>query len=155
MPWRHCSSCKQEIDYGATYYVCSVSTCQRARTGLAFCSVDCWDAHLPGARHREAWAEDRVAPASAEAAAAPKPRTRKPKRTVMPARKRDPGLPREILVVASRLKAYVKASGDMNTSDAVLEVLSEKLRDLCDGAIERAKEDGRKTILDRDFGPRR
>ena len=42
----------------------------------------------------------------------------------------------------------------MRTSDAVADVLSDKLRDLCDRAIDRAKEDGRKTVLDRDFLPK-
>jgi len=60
--WKKCSTCKREIAYGAMYYVCSVSTCNRKRTGMSFCSVDCWDAHLGSARHKTAWAEDRVAP---------------------------------------------------------------------------------------------
>src|SRR4030095_10924764 len=65
--WRRCSACKNPIALGATYWVCSVSTCNQKRTGLAFCTVSCWDAHLPVARHREAWAEERTAPARAEA----------------------------------------------------------------------------------------
>ena len=40
----------------------------------------------------------------------------------------------------------------MNTSGAVAEVLSDMVRKLCDDAIERAKSDGRKTVMDRDFG---
>jgi hypothetical protein len=63
--WRKCSICKKEIPFGSVYNVCSVSTCNRKRTGLVFCSVECWDAHLGMARHREAWAEDRTAPKSA------------------------------------------------------------------------------------------
>ena len=70
--WRRCSACKQPIAYGAQYWVCSVSTCNRKRTALAFCTVSCWEVHLPVARHREAWAEERVAPASA--ASDPEPR---------------------------------------------------------------------------------
>lgn len=58
----------------------------------------------------------------------------------------------EILVVASKLKAYIREKSGMNTSAAVVEVLSNKLRGLCDEAIERAKQDGRKTVMDRDFG---
>ncbi len=68
-------------------------------------------------------------------------------------RRRDPKLPKDVLVVASKLKHYVKAAGELNTSEAVIEVLSEKLRDLCDVAIAKAKADGRKTLLDRDFPP--
>jgi histone H3/H4 len=75
-----------------------------------------------------------------------------PRRVVVPAVRRDPRLPREMLVVVSKLKAYVRAAAEMNTGDAVAEVLSEKLRDLCDRAIERARADGRKTVLERDFG---
>jgi len=39
----------------------------------------------------------------------------------------------------------------MNTSDAVIDVLSDKLRELCDRAVEKAVQAGRKTLLDRDF----
>lgn len=152
-PWRRCSTCKKPIALGATYLVCNVSTCNRARTGLVFCSMDCWDAHLPGARHREAWAEERTAPKTADGGDQTRERASKPaRRHVVPTRRRDPNLPRDVLVVASKLKAYVRAAGELNTSDGVIEVLSDKLRDLCDAAIERAKADGRKTLLDRDFG---
>ncbi len=57
----------------------------------------------------------------------------------------------EILVVVSKLKAYVKERGDMNTSDSVSQLLSDRLRRLCDRAIENARVDGRKTVMDRDF----
>ena len=63
----------------------------------------------------------------------------------------DDDLPREVLIVASKLKKYVKARSGMNTSDRVLEPLSEIVRRACDAAIRRAGEDGRKTVLDRDF----
>lgn len=58
---------------------------------------------------------------------------------------------REILVVASKLKNYIRERSDMNTSDAVMDALSDALRTLCDEAIERAREAGRKTVMDRDF----
>jgi histone H3/H4 len=57
----------------------------------------------------------------------------------------------DTLVVASKLKAYIREKSGMNTSAAVVDVLSTKLRGLCDQAIERAKSDGRKTVMDRDF----
>src|ERR1051325_9089977 len=60
-----CSTCRKPIPFGASYYQCSVSTCQRAKTALFFCSVECWDAHLPMMRHREAWAERVKAPSQA------------------------------------------------------------------------------------------
>ena len=58
--------------------------------------------------------------------------------------------PEEVLVVASRLKAYVLASAGMNTSDRILDPLSDIVRDFVDRAIENARREGRKTILDRD-----
>ena len=64
--WKRCSTCKTEIAFATTYWVCNVSTCNRARTGLAFCSVNCWDAHVPMLRHRESWAEEARAPTPAE-----------------------------------------------------------------------------------------
>jgi histone H3/H4 len=58
---------------------------------------------------------------------------------------------KEILVVASKLRKYVKDAAGMNTAGNVAEVLSDKIRQLTDAAIERAKSDGRKTLKDRDF----
>ena len=46
---------------------------------------------------------------------------------------------------------YIKSQGDMKTSASVLSALSDKIRAMCDGAIESARSDGRKTVLDRDF----
>lgn len=149
--WRRCSSCKAAITYGGTYFECTVSTCNRPRTGLVFCSMDCWDAHLPIARHREAFAEEKRAPRSDADAAAPAKRESRGRRRVAPSKRRDPALPRDTLVVVSKLKAYVKAATGLNTSDAVADVLSEKIRDWCDRAAESAEADGRKTLLDRDF----
>jgi len=60
-------------------------------------------------------------------------------------------VPREILVVVSKLKAYIRARSGFNTSDATVEVLSDHLRRLCDRAIDKARSAGRKTVLDRDF----
>jgi hypothetical protein len=145
--WRRCSTCKKELPFAAGYWTCNVSTCNRPRTGLAFCSVNCFDAHVPTLRHRDAWAEEQTAPgreewerARAEAAAgAAAPRAR-------PRASRG-----EVLVIASRLKDYIRARSRMNTSDAVLEVLSDKLRALCDDAIDRARADGRMTVMERDF----
>jgi len=64
--WKRCSNCKQELPFVATYWACNVSTCNRPRTALAFCSVSCWDAHVPMLRHRDAWAEERRSPTAAE-----------------------------------------------------------------------------------------
>ncbi|MBS1963816.1 MAG: hypothetical protein JST04_16520 [Bdellovibrionales bacterium] len=82
--WKKCSSCKKPIAFKALYWVCNVSTCNRKRTGLAFCTVACWDAHQPMMNHRESWAEERKAPSPEEWAqilaeeAAPVKRARKP-----------------------------------------------------------------------------
>lgn len=59
---------------------------------------------------------------------------------------------KEVLVVASKLKNYIRSKSGMNTSGSVLEKLSDQIRGMCDQAIERARADGRKTVMDRDFG---
>ena len=64
--WKKCSSCKKPIAFRALYWVCNVSTCNRKRTGLVFCTVACWDAHQPMMNHRESWAEERKAPSPEE-----------------------------------------------------------------------------------------
>lgn len=58
----------------------------------------------------------------------------------------------ETLVVTSKVKNYIRTKSGMNTSSTVIGVLSSKVRQLCDQAIENAKADGRKTVMDRDFG---
>ncbi|HEU4730951.1 MAG TPA: hypothetical protein VFT22_23820 [Kofleriaceae bacterium] len=63
--WLLCSACRADIPFGSKYYQCSVSTCNRARTRLVFCSVSCWDSHVGTLRHRDAWAEDKIAPTRA------------------------------------------------------------------------------------------
>lgn len=57
----------------------------------------------------------------------------------------------EVLVVVSKLKNYIKDSAGMNTSGNVAPALSSKIKEWCDEAIEKAKSDGRKTVMDRDF----
>ena len=57
----------------------------------------------------------------------------------------------DILVVVSKMKAYIREKSGMNTSGNVAPVLSDAIRTLCDQAIERAKKAGRKTVMDRDF----
>jgi hypothetical protein len=157
--WRRCSACKNPIALGAQYYICSVSTCQHKRTGLAFCSVECWEVHLPGANHREAWALDRTAPKKREAiASAPASsssgRSDSRRRIIpsAPAPKAAAGddVPIETLIIGSRLKAYVLARSGLATSDKVMGPLSDLVRKAVDQAIRRALEGDRKTVLDRD-----
>ena len=58
---------------------------------------------------------------------------------------------KEVLVVVSKLKNYIREQSGMNTSGSVAEVISDRIRELCNRAIETAKTDGRKTVMDRDF----
>jgi hypothetical protein len=58
---------------------------------------------------------------------------------------------KEVLVVISKVKAYIRAKSSMNTSDAVTEALSDLVRATCDQAIEKAKSEGRKTVMARDI----
>ena len=150
--WRACSSCKKPISHAARYWVCSVSTCNRARSPLAFCSVRCWDAHVPVMNHRSAWAEERRAPTrqEADAASAERAPRRRVARSSAPARRSTED--DEILIVASRLKAYIdRKGGGMNTSADVLPVLSDLVREAALDAIDSARADGRKTVKARDF----
>ncbi len=57
---------------------------------------------------------------------------------------------RDILIVVSKLKKYIKDRSGMNCSDAVADMLSDHVRLLCDEAIRAAARDERKTVLDRD-----
>ena len=153
--WRRCSACKQPIAFGALYWACSVSTCNRERTALHFCSVSCWEVHLPGANHREAWAVEKRAPASVEsptAASAPAAQAKAaPTRRIPVTAPRPPAAPEEVLIVASRLKDYIRAKSGYNTSDGVLDPLSDIVRAACDEAIKAAQRDGRMTVLERDI----
>ena len=167
--WRRCSSCKEWIGFETLYWVCNVSTCNRKRTGLVFCTVRCWDAHLSSMNHRESWAVEKNSPnpsewraeqARAESDRRPAEPRQPERRLVRPApappkvsapEPSPADVPREILVVASRLKSYILARSGMNTSDRVLAPLSDILRRVCDTAIENARRDERRTVLDRDI----
>lgn len=62
---------------------------------------------------------------------------------------------REVLIVVSKLKKYIRERSGMNTSDAIAEGLSEHVRAVCDDAIRAAAAEGRKTVLERDVPPLR
>jgi hypothetical protein len=217
--WLLCTACRTNIPFGEKYFQCSVSTCNRARMRLVFCSVVCWDSHVADARHRDAWAEDKIAPTRAEwereqgtssdaARPAPRPAAPPPRPAMQtqpsPAIVRPPATPaasaasatpaspaasatpeparrlvgiptpsslpsaaaapasgtgavhlndiddRDMLIVISKLKKYIKDRSGMNCSDAVADVLSDHIRVLCDDSIRAAGRDERKTVLDRD-----
>ncbi len=180
--WMKCSECRKDIPHGGTYWQCSVSTCNRSRFPLYFCSVVCWDSHLATARHRDAYAVEAKAPTKeawereqAAAAAEPPPRTPaatpdKPAPTPAAAPVRrvvgdaSPTTAaavegnvrlaevadKDVLIVVSKMKKYIKDRSGMNTSDAVADMLSDHVRAICDEAIRAAARDERKTVLDRD-----
>jgi len=202
--WRRCSSCKDPIAFSRDYFVCSVSTCNRKRTGLVFCSMACWGAHVPTMGHRDPWAEERRSPAQSAPPPPSRPDTspgvaqEDPARPVAGGsdvvRRRVAGAPTssptprdiesflggrsrnaefverlatplsssvelydgadvpiDVLVVVSKMKAYIKARSGMNTSASANEALSDLVRGLCDDAIQQAAADERKTVMGRDF----
>jgi hypothetical protein len=207
--WLVCSACRSDIEFGTKYFQCSVSTCNRARMRLVFCSVVCWDSHVATLRHRDAWAEDKIAPTravwereQASEQAEPRPSPAPPRPAAVPPRPTSPAPPiarpastaasgpvpaaiparrvvgepvpsapatppaggvalndivdRDMLIVISKLKKYIKDRSGMNCSDAVADVLSDHVRVLCDDSIRAAGRDERKTVLDRDVPrPRR
>ena len=57
----------------------------------------------------------------------------------------------EVLVVVSKLKNHVKAAHDLSTSGTVPTVLTAFVAKICAKAAENAKNDGRKTLMDRDL----
>ena len=56
----------------------------------------------------------------------------------------------EILIVTSKVKNYIKEAG-MNTAASVADALSEKVRQVCDEAMENARKAKRKTVRDTDI----
>jgi hypothetical protein len=232
--WKKCTECRTDIAFGATYYQCSVSTCNRARMPLVFCSVVCWDSHLSSVRHRDAGAIEAKAPSKAQweremsaqddhekptvpartasppPAPPPRPGTapgvvsqpgapvasRPPPATsdsVQPVRARSdetrpnliPPMPpssepqrrvvvgaptptpapapatdslqlsdavdKDVLIVVSKLKKYIKDRSGFNTSDQIVDLLSDHVRAICDEAIRAAARNDRKTVLERDI----
>jgi histone H3/H4 len=155
--FRRCSTCKDAIPFDTRYYRCSVSTCNRKKMTLVFCSISCWDAHQADARHRDAGAEEARSPtAQAWARELTEQRDQtsaKPERDGVELRRVTGVSSLDILVVASRFKDYIKHRAEMSTSDRAMGVLSDHLRELCDRAIEAAASDGRRTVMDRDVTP--
>jgi hypothetical protein len=156
--WRKCSSCKKDISLNSKYYECSVSTCTGQRTGYTFCSVSCWEVHLPGARHRDAGAVEKRSPS----VVASETGQSTPKRIIVSSSsssisqntssaEKKSLMSNEVLVVVSKMKQYIKDISEMNTSEDVNQIISEMIRIECKKAINKARADGRKTVMARDF----
>lgn len=143
--WRKCGTCKKEIKYSSVYQACSVSSCNKT----AFCSVDCWDMHVPVMNHKNAWAEEERSPAK------PAEQNEHQVRRVIVQQPMSAApsssMDQEILIVASKLKQYVKDKHDLSTSANVMDALTREVKRLTDRASEKAKAEGRKTLMDRDF----
>ncbi len=149
--WRKCIVCKKEINFSTKYYKCSVTSCDKKRAPAQFCSVDCWGVHSSTLNHKSAWAEEFHSLSKSEWQSAPKVRIVTGKSSSSDSNSSNENLPNDILVVVSKMKAYVKAKGDLNTSADVSDALSDIIRRECDKAIERARADGRKTLMGKDF----
>lgn len=52
---------------------------------------------------------------------------------------------REVVIVASKIKEAIKAAGSQSSGDLV-DAISEKVHDLVEAAVERAKQNGRATV---------
>lgn len=162
--WKKCSSCKKEIPFRGTYYACSVSTCRSVRTSLAFCSVSCWDAHLGYARHRDAYAEEEIAPgpeaavqSEPDSVSNDKPEKEKTKPMTEPHKtvvqlKQTPAdaIETDTLVVVSKVKQLIRDQSGFNTSQCCIDALTKKVVIECLRGIESAKSNGRKTVMGRD-----
>ncbi len=143
--WRKCSTCKKDITYNQIHYVCSISTCRTHATDYKFCSVECWDAHVPVERHRgdSASAIEKRSPRSA---AEDRPEADKKRIVVEDKTTNDD----EVLVVVTKVRKYILDKSGLSTSAGVYDVLTKRIRSICDRAIEEAKRQGRKTVMDRD-----
>ncbi len=57
----------------------------------------------------------------------------------------------DTLVVASKIKSFIKKHSEMSTSASVMDALTKIVEEECVKAIENARKDKRKTVMDRDF----
>lgn len=55
------------------------------------------------------------------------------------------------LVVASKVKKLIKTEAGLSTSSQAIDQLTVRVQAICHKAIENAKTDKRKTVMDRDF----
>ena len=63
-----CATCRKLIPMGTAAIRCTVASCNTGRLKLRFCSTQCWEKHVPTARHRKASyvVEDRTPTDTAE-----------------------------------------------------------------------------------------
>ena len=99
--------------------------------------------------HKSAWAEEATAPLTPDQENQPRRRIVTPTKTSVIGTKE--GVPKDVLIVVSKMKTYVKARADMNTSGDVADVLSDLVRYHIDEALGKARQEGRKTLMARDF----
>lgn len=149
--WRKCGSCKKEIGYNMIYQICNVSTCRK----MVFCSVDCWNLHNPVMNHKSSWAEEMRSPRKEniieDSVVTPR-RIIVQNKSISSISKANTDVNEDdILIVASKLKQYIKDKYDMSTSANVMDALSRDVRKLTDRAAEKARSEGRKTVMDRDY----
>ena len=115
--------------------------------------MSCFEQHLPSARHKDAAAYEMKSPsfqdAQREEHGGGNVKRIVTSSTAPLASKTQ--IPKEVLIVASKLKDYIRARSEMNTSAQVMDILSDIVRRHCDDAIDKARSEGRKTVLDRDF----
>lgn len=57
----------------------------------------------------------------------------------------------EILIVSSKVKKYIKDTSGFSTSANTILALSNKVKEVCDKAIEQTKKNKRKTVMDKDL----
>jgi hypothetical protein len=111
-------------------------------------------------RHRDAWAVEAKAPTKeawekelaenpAEEAAPEPAKAAAPRRVVAEPASSAP-VEKDMLIVVSKMKKYIKDKSGFNCGDAVADALSDHVRAICDEAIRAAAQDERKTVLDRD-----
>ena len=59
----------------------------------------------------------------------------------------------ETLVVVSKVKKHIKDRSGMNTSQTAIDELTKQVLSMCEQAITKAANEGRKTVMDRDIQP--
>ncbi len=123
-----------------------MSTCNRIRTDLVFCDLRCFDAHIPVMNHRDAGAFEKTAPRSGVESTPKQESNPAPRLNEAPDHLSD-----DVLVVVSKVKHYIREKSGMNTSDAVMNTLSDHIRDIALKAITKARGQHRKTVMEQDL----